>query len=98
MPQPVTALAGSDAYLGHQKQDVGEFNPSCPGPRDVVCALPQGIQERQEEAARVGHDRGMDRIMGKLCLRHSEVLEEQVVETVQFTHECVELSTVSPRL
>ena len=62
MPQPVTALAGSDAYLGHQKQDVGEFNPSCPGPRDVVRALPQGIQERQEEAARVGHDRGMDRI------------------------------------
>ena len=50
MPQPVTALAGSDAYLGHQKQDVGEFNPSCPEPRDVVCALPQGIQERQEEA------------------------------------------------
>ena len=40
----------------------GRFNPSCPGPRYVVCALPQGIQERQEEAARVGHDRGMDRI------------------------------------
>ena len=49
MPQPVTALAGSDAYLGHQKQDVGEFNPSCPGPRDVVCALPQGIQERKKK-------------------------------------------------
>ena len=30
MPQPVTTLAGSDAYLGHQKQDVGEFNPSRP--------------------------------------------------------------------
>ena len=59
MPQQVTALAGSDAYLGHQKQDVGEFNNSCPGPRDVVCALPQGIQERQEEAAGVGHDRGV---------------------------------------
>ena len=34
MPQPVTTLAGSDAYLGHQKQDVGEFNPSRPGARD----------------------------------------------------------------
>ena len=43
MPQPVTTLAGSDAYLGHQKQDVGEFNPSRPGARDAVCALPQGI-------------------------------------------------------
>ena len=43
MPQPVTTLAGSDAYLGHQKQDVGEFNPSRRRARDVVCALPQGI-------------------------------------------------------
>ena len=56
MPQPVTTLAGSDAYLGHQKQDVGEFNPSRPGARDAVCALPQGIQECEEEAARVGRD------------------------------------------
>ena len=59
MPQPVTTLAGSDAYLGHQKQDVGEFNPSRPGARDAVCALPQGIQECEEEAARVGRDRGV---------------------------------------
>ena len=36
--------------------------------------------------------------MGKLCLRHSEVFEETVVVTVQFTHECVEFSTVIPRL
>ena len=59
MPQPVTTLAGSDAYLGHQKQDVGEFNPSRPGARDAVCALPQGIQECEEEAARLGRDRGV---------------------------------------
>ena len=36
--------------------------------------------------------------MAKLCLRHSEVFEETVVVTVQFTHECVEFSTVIPRL
>ena len=37
---------------------------------------------------------GYGQNMGKLCLRHSEVLEEPVVETVQFTHECVEFSLV----
>ena len=63
MPQPVTTLAGSDAYLGHQKQDVGEFNPSRPGARDAVC-----------EAARVGRDRGVPaydswRLFCRLCRR-----------------------------
>ena len=67
-------LAGSDAYLGHQKQDVGEFNPSRPGARDAVCALPQGIQECEEEAARVGRDRGVPaydswRLFCRLCRR-----------------------------
>ena len=74
MPQPVTTLAGSDAYLGHQKQDVGEFNPSRPGARYAVCALPQGIQECEEEAARVGRDRGVPaydswRLFCRLCRR-----------------------------
>ena len=74
MPQPVTTLAGSDAYLGHQKQDVGEFNPSRPGARYAVCALSQGIQECEEEAARVGRDRGVPaydswRLFCRLCRR-----------------------------
>ena len=36
--------------------------------------------------------------IARYCLRHSEVFEETVVVTVQFMHECVEFSTVIPRL
>ena len=52
-------MVTEDTKKDTKKQNVGEFDSSHRGARDVVCGLPQGIQECKEEAARVGNDWGV---------------------------------------
>ena len=85
MPLPVTALAGSDAYLGHQKAKCRR-----------VCKF-SGTSDRLSELRHLFSYRTAS-VLTEYGQTVPATFEETVVVTMQFTHECVEFSTVIPRL
>ena len=85
MPLPVTTLAGSDAYLGHEKAKCRR-----------VCKF-FGTSDRLSELRRLFSYRTAS-VLREYGQTVPATFEETVVVTVQFTHECVEFSTVIPRL
>ena len=84
-PLPVTALAGSDAYLGHQKAKCRR-----------VCKF-SGTSDRLSELRHLFSYRTAS-VLTEYGQTVPATFEETVVVTMQFTHECVEFSTVIPRL